>query len=71
MLAPPITTPLLQLHGADDGCVLPPARPNTRRFAAAYRYDVIDGVGHFLHLERPQAIAATASEWLRITTARS
>jgi pimeloyl-ACP methyl ester carboxylesterase len=74
-LAPPITVPLLQLHGADDGCVLPPTRPDAQRFAAAYRYDVIDGVGHFLHLERPRAIAAAASAWLsgqvEVTTARS
>jgi pimeloyl-ACP methyl ester carboxylesterase len=70
-LAPPIAVPLLQLHGADDGCVLPPARPDARWFAAAYRYDVVDGVGHFLHLERPDAIAATISAWLRVTTARS
>jgi pimeloyl-ACP methyl ester carboxylesterase len=63
-LTPPITVPVLQLHGADVGCVVPLAAPDARRFAAAYRYDVIDGVGHFLHLERPHEIAAAASAWL-------
>ncbi len=46
----PLTTPLLQLHGADDGCVVAPAVDDARRFAGPYRRAVIPGVGHFLHL---------------------
>lgn len=34
--APKLRNPLLALHGADDGCVLPPTIDDRRRFAAAY-----------------------------------
>lgn len=63
-LATPIRVPLLQLHGADDGCVLPPAGDDRQRFAAAHAIDVVPGVGHFLHLERPAAIASQIAGWL-------
>ncbi|MCX5745987.1 MAG: alpha/beta fold hydrolase [Proteobacteria bacterium] len=61
---PRITTPLLQLHGADDGCVLPPGEADGRRFAERV-YEVVPGVGHFLHLEAPAAIAARVRAWFR------
>jgi pimeloyl-ACP methyl ester carboxylesterase len=48
-----IHVPILALHGADDGCVLPP-RSSV----------VLPGVGHFLHLEQPEAIAARVVDWL-------
>ena len=60
----PIATPLLQLHGADDGCVLPPTIDDARRFAGPHRLEVVAGVGHFLHLEQPVAIAERAAAWL-------
>jgi pimeloyl-ACP methyl ester carboxylesterase len=63
-LRPPIATPVLQLHGADDGCVLPPPRDDRHRFAGAYERAVIPRAGHFLHLEHPVEIAARISRWL-------
>lgn len=63
-LAQPIATPLLQLHGADDGCVLPPSREDRRRFTGPYALEIMPGVGHFLHLEAPEAIAERVSTWL-------
>nr|HEX4314776.1 alpha/beta hydrolase [Kofleriaceae bacterium] len=62
--ARPIATPLLQLHGADDGCVLPPTLDDARRFTGPRQLEVVPGVGHFLHLEQPAAIAARAADWL-------
>src|SRR5439155_23447119 len=35
-LSQPIATPLLQLHGADDGCILPPQVDDRHRFAAPH-----------------------------------
>jgi pimeloyl-ACP methyl ester carboxylesterase len=63
-LATPIATPLLALHGADDGCVLPPTYDDRRRFSGEYERETLAGVGHFLHLERPNEIAARVSTWL-------
>jgi pimeloyl-ACP methyl ester carboxylesterase len=58
--------PVLYLHGAADGCVGVAA---TAR-AAAYlpdgsRREVIEGAGHFLHLERPDLIGGRIADWLR------
>jgi pimeloyl-ACP methyl ester carboxylesterase len=49
----PVTTPLLALHGADDGCVLPPRGS-----------EILANLGHFLHLEAPAAIADRIASWL-------
>ncbi|MEO8698886.1 MAG: alpha/beta fold hydrolase [Kofleriaceae bacterium] len=62
-LAAPIVTPILQLHGADDGCVLPPDTTDDRRFVHR-ELAVIPGAGHFLHLEAPDATAERALAWL-------
>jgi pimeloyl-ACP methyl ester carboxylesterase len=62
-LARPIETPLLQLHGADDGCILPP-RASDDRYFRDRRLEIVPGAGHFLHLEQPAAIAARVAAWL-------
>jgi pimeloyl-ACP methyl ester carboxylesterase len=59
----PITTPLLQLHGADDGCIVPPNDADRRWFAERV-LEVVPNVGHFLHIEAPAAIAARVTRWL-------
>ena len=58
-----IETPLLQLHGADDGCILPPTGDDAFRFRGRV-LEVVPNVGHFLHLEDPVGIALRISEWL-------
>jgi pimeloyl-ACP methyl ester carboxylesterase len=52
-LRQPTATEILALHGADDGCVLPPRGS-----------DIVADVGHFLHLEAPAAIADRVAGWL-------
>ncbi|HTL35097.1 MAG TPA: alpha/beta hydrolase [Kofleriaceae bacterium] len=64
MFARPIGTPLLYLHGTDDGCIHPPAVDDAHRFAGEYRHDLLDGYGHFVHVEDPTAIAARVASWL-------
>ena len=59
----PIATPLLQLHGEDDGCVLPPGDRDGRYFVERI-LEIIPSAGHFLHLEQPAAIAARVTAWL-------
>jgi pimeloyl-ACP methyl ester carboxylesterase len=62
-LSQPITVPLLQLHGADDGCFLPPQVDDRHRFAAPHARQVVADVGHFLHIEAPEAIAERIAAW--------
>lgn len=62
-LGAPIVVPVLQLHGADDGCVLPPTIDDARRFVRR-ELVVLPDVGHFLHLEDPSAVVEHVSRWL-------
>lgn len=64
LLSQPIATPLLQLHGADDGCVLPPSSDDRGRFGGPYEREVLPGVGHFLQIEEPELIAERVAAWL-------
>jgi pimeloyl-ACP methyl ester carboxylesterase len=64
LFADPLATPLLYLHGADDGCILPSAVDDSHRFSSEYRRDLIDRRGHFLHLEDPIDIADRVARWL-------
>lgn len=61
---PPV--PTLFLHGADDGAIGADLLGDIRAHlpAAGSACEIIDGVGHFLHLEHPELIAAKISDWL-------
>lgn len=61
---PMVTTPLLALHGSDDGCVLAPTIDDRHRFGAAYEREVLHGVGHFMHLEAPARIGERIAKFL-------
>jgi pimeloyl-ACP methyl ester carboxylesterase len=67
-LSQPIATPLLQLHGADDGCILPQQVDDRHRFAASHALEVVPDVGHFLHIEAPEAIAERIAAWGRVAS---
>jgi pimeloyl-ACP methyl ester carboxylesterase len=60
-----IEVPCLYLHGADDGCIgvdtLEARRPF---FPPSMRVVVLEGVGHFVHLERPEEIAGLVLDFL-------
>jgi pimeloyl-ACP methyl ester carboxylesterase len=58
--------PTLQLHGAEDGCVLVRTAAGSGRYVSApYEWVVYDGVGHFPHQERPEAVTADLLRWCR------
>ncbi len=61
----PLTPPVLQLHGADDGCILAALvdGADARRFTRRER-EVVPGVGHFLQIEAPGPVAARIAAWL-------
>jgi len=66
LLQQPIATPTLQLHGADDPAVLPrTAQGSSRYVTARYEWRLMDGVGHFPHLEMPETVTGAILEWLK------
>jgi pimeloyl-ACP methyl ester carboxylesterase len=57
--------PLLVLGGADDGALDPELLIRARDvLPEGSRVDLIDDVGHFLHLEQPAQVAQRILEWL-------
>jgi pimeloyl-ACP methyl ester carboxylesterase len=63
MQPPPV--PTLYLHGADDGAIGAELLGDVTAHlpAAGSAFEIIDGTGHFLHLEKPELIAAKISGW--------
>jgi pimeloyl-ACP methyl ester carboxylesterase len=59
------TQPTLYLHGTEDGAFGVEGVTGTEQnLSDDSRVDIIDGVGHFLHLERPETINAKILDWL-------
>ncbi len=58
--AGPTPQPTLYLHGADDGCMGVVVAGSAMTFLPAEesRVEVVEGAGHFLHLERPDEVNA-------------
>jgi pimeloyl-ACP methyl ester carboxylesterase len=65
---PPI--PTLYLHGSGDGAMGAELLDNLAADVSTYlpapgsAFELVDGVGHFLHLERPDVIGAKIVGWL-------
>jgi pimeloyl-ACP methyl ester carboxylesterase len=64
MQPPPV--PTLYLHGANDGAVGAELLGDLAVHlpAAGSAFEIVDGAGHFLHLEKPELIAAKIGDWL-------
>ena len=55
----PTPKPTLYLHGRDDGCMLLSSIGSPLDFMAeGSEMQIVDGAGHFLHLERPDVVNA-------------
>lgn len=60
-----LAQPTLYLIGDQDGCVLAKAGAGQERFfGGAFQSIVVRGAGHFLHLERPEAVTPRVVDWL-------
>lgn len=60
-----ITAPVLQVHGAGDGCFPPSLAQGASRYVSApYRWRLLDGVGHFPHEEDPDRFTGELLAWL-------
>jgi pimeloyl-ACP methyl ester carboxylesterase len=61
----PISVPSLVLAGGRDGCIGPRVFAGVQgAFAATCSFGVIADAGHFLHLERPDLVAARITNFL-------
>lgn len=59
------TQPTLYLHGTEDGAFGAEGVAGTEQnLSADSRVDIVDGVGHFLHLEKPAEINQRILDWL-------
>jgi pimeloyl-ACP methyl ester carboxylesterase len=66
LLAAGVHVPVLQLHGALDGCISARSAHGSGRFAhGGYDERVLDGVGHFPHEEAPETVTALLLEFAR------
>ena len=63
-----IGVPALFLMGADDGCFAPDhERASLQHCTAEARVEIVDGTGHFLHVEAPERVSAMVLDWLAAT----
>ncbi|WP_410666630.1 alpha/beta fold hydrolase [Amycolatopsis sp. cmx-4-68] len=61
-----IAAPTLQLHGADDTCILPETAASSVRWAGPHAEpEIWPGVGHFPHLEDPDRTSAALTDFLK------
>jgi pimeloyl-ACP methyl ester carboxylesterase len=66
LLQQPIVTPTLQLHGALDTAILPRTAQGSGRYVIApYEWRLVDGVGHFLHVETPDLVTGEILRWAK------
>lgn len=60
-----VSVPVLQLHGSADGQVPPAlARRSSRYVRGRYRWELLDGAGHFLPEEAPDRVTDLLRDWL-------
>lgn len=57
--------PTLYLHGADDGCIGVEVAESARSMVTdTVTIEIVEGAGHFLHLERPDVVGDRIVEFL-------
>ncbi len=60
-----IYVPTLHLHGADDGCIaFDTSQGEEKYFKGEFHSENLAGLGHFLHLEDPQRVAAAILDFV-------
>ncbi len=65
LLLAPTRVPGLYLHGADDGCIGAELATGLRAaYLGEFHGEVLDGAGHFLHLEVPDRVNAVLLPFL-------
>jgi pimeloyl-ACP methyl ester carboxylesterase len=71
LLAEGVHVPVLQLHGALDGCIRTESAHGSGAYAhGGYELEVLDGLGHFPHEEDPELVSALLLEHVAGSTPR-
>src|SRR2546421_73834 len=66
LLQQPVTAPTLHLHGAEDTAMLPRTAQGSGRYVTApYEWRLLDGVGHFPHVEAPDLVSGEVLRWAK------
>jgi pimeloyl-ACP methyl ester carboxylesterase len=66
LMQQPLVTPTLQLHGELDTAVLPRTALGSGRYViAGYEWRLIEGTGHFPHVECPELLTAEILRWAK------
>ena len=61
---PQCAAPMLGIWGSEDHCLAEDQMARSgRRVSGPWRYERIEGAGHWLPLERPQQVADLARDW--------
>jgi pimeloyl-ACP methyl ester carboxylesterase len=61
----PVTQPVLQLQGTEDGCVLADCTRGSADYVSGpYAFQLVDGAGHFLTEEAPDRVSSAIVDWL-------
>ncbi len=61
-----VQVPVVQVHGAEDGCLRPETARGSERWArGGYALHVLDGIGHFPHQEAPDLVTQLLLEHAR------
>ncbi len=62
----PIVTPTLQLQGSLDTITLPATAQGSGRYVLAdYEWRLLEGIGHFPHVETPDLVAGEIIRWAK------
>lgn len=59
-----LTQPTLYLHGANDGCIGIEVAEAARSMCPWATVKIVDGAGHFLHLEKPAEVNKLIIDWI-------
>jgi len=66
-VARPASVPVLQIHGADDPCLLPRTAAASAPWAGPrHRTHLLPGTGHFPHQEHPETVTDLLADFLAV-----